>query len=635
MVFLHPLVPISIDVIDNSHYITQGLSIEPLQIFVSASHDLHYLTGSIGPDIGPDVSVLAELAGQPSLVTFARGDLMLNGHIAKGRRVILPWGEDDMEFSVLNDAGKKIMQRSIEWAMGAGLDRRRHLVKNFTKCDANSPSPGQSHVPAQDGCSHRHLQEENDPSFDGTLLSSILMSNFSGASGSIAFGKEYEKGRNYEGIKVGLYNIRPQQVNPETGKRGHEAFFISIWKEGVGWVDVPGTNLVYRDGSTVFPGMYRRVFDANYITPVVRAIGLGLMLFVWLIAVVSIVLLGWLRNDPIVQRAQPFFMQLLCVGSIITSTTMFTLSFDEDAGWTNRQLSRACSLTPWFFFTGHILIFCSLFIKLWRVDRVLQVQQRTAITVYKALWPLVVFLIVALLILLAQTLYDPWSWERHIINEIPAETYGKCQSSHTWAFFGLLIGLVFVAEATTLYFAWKTADLPGDFRDSEAVMYACMAQIQSWVVGVPMMLMLGHSSADATYFARILLIWIFAVSGIVVVVDSKIVKAIKNRRKPDLGSGGRRVSIAGIYHSSKEDHSISQYGYQDQSFTGALDSSFSETLHERKRATARQCPPQPMISPTELKQIQEEDSSSLEMKEEDSLDPDPYYDYIHGERVLV
>ena len=412
-----------------------------------------------------------------------------------------------------------------ETSIHGDVDSTMHLTRKPASLEQGS-------IPAQAGGSIRNLQyKRRDLNNDGTLLSLILMGNFSGASGPVAFGQEYEKGRNYDGIKVGVYNIRPKEVNPETGKRAHEAFLISIWKEGVGWVEVPGRSLVYRDGSTVFTGMYRRVWDGNYITPSVRAIGLGLMLMVWIIAAMSIALLGWLRNDLVVQRAQPFFMQLLCIGSIITSTSIFTLSWDEDAGWSNRELSIACSLTPWFFFTGHILIFCSLFIKLWRVDRVLQFQS-TAITVYRALWPLVGFLLVTLLVLLAQILYDPWSWKRSTINEVPAETYGSCQSNHSWVFFGLLIGLIFVAEATTMYFAWKTVNLPGDFRDSEAVMYACMAQIQSWVVGVPMVAMLGHSSADAIYFARMLLIWIFAVSGVVVVVDPKIVKAIKNRMKP-------------------------------------------------------------------------------------------------------
>ena len=291
--------------------------------------------------------------------------------------------------------------------------------------------------------------------------------------------------------------------------------------------------------------------------------------FDWLLALVSIALLGWFRKDPIVQRGQPFFMQILCLGSIITSAAIFTLSWDEDAGWTNRQLSIACSLTPWFFFTGHILIFCSLFIKLWRVDRVLQFK-RTAVTISSAMWPLVVFLVITLSILLAQSVYDPWSWERHIVKEIPAETYGKCQSNHAWAFFGPLTAIIFIAEGIALHFAWRTADIQEDFRDSEAIMYTCLVQIQAWAVGVPMLVALGYTSADATYFARIFLTWIFSLSSVALIVCPKIFRAIQIRRNPELGNRKGRVSVTGLYEPS------SNFGFDIPDFS----KSKSNTMHE-------------------------------------------------------
>jgi len=291
------------------------------------------------------------------------------------------------------------------------------------------------------------------------------------------------------------------------------------------------------------------VFYHNYISYDVRVIGLSLMVFVWVLALVSIALIRWLKKDPIIQRAQPFFLQTLCLGAIITSTAIFTLSWDEDAGWTNHQLSVACTLTPWFFFLGHILIFCSLFVRLWRVDHAIHFKG-SAVTISKAVLPLITFLAVTFSILLAHTVYDPWSWERHIIKESPAETYGKCQSNHDMAFFGPLMGLLFVAEAATLYFAWKTVNLPSDFRDSEAIMYTCFAQLQAWAVGVPMLGALGYSSANATYFARIFLAWIFSVSSVAVIIIPKISKAWINRRSPQGTSRKRRVSVSALYEPS-------------------------------------------------------------------------------------
>ena len=404
----------------------------------------------------------------------------------------------------------------------------------------NTPPPGR-----------RRKLQSGLPSTDSLLLTSVLQNKFTGASGFVEFGREYENGRNSEGITVGIYNVRPNPVNPVTGRRSYEAALASSWGESSGWDEVPGTGLIYRDGSPISSGVIRRVFSHNYISFNVRVIGLSLMGFAWVLALMSIVLIGWLREDPIIQRAQPFFMQTMCLGAIITSAAIFTLSWDEDAGWTNHQLSVACSLTPWFFFTGHILIFCSLFVKLWRVDRVLHFK-RAALSVADASWALVAFFAVTFSILLAQSVYDPWSWERHIIKEIPAETYGKCQSSHDMAFFGSLIGILFIAEGTTFYFAWKTADLPTDFRDSEAITHACLAQLQAWAVGVPMLGAVGISSANATYFARIFLTWIFSVSSVALIVCPKLSQALKIRRNPESTKRKGRVSVSGVCEPSSK-----------------------------------------------------------------------------------
>jgi hypothetical protein len=45
-------------------------------------------------------------------------------------------------------------------------------------------------------------------------------------------------------------------------------------------------------------------------------------------------------------------------------------------------------------------------------------------------------------------------------------------------FFGILIGLIFVGQLLALVFAWKLADVPGDFRDAPAIMFSCFIQIQ-------------------------------------------------------------------------------------------------------------------------------------------------------------
>jgi hypothetical protein len=380
-----------------------------------------------------------------------------------------------------------------------------------------------------------------NPHVDG-----ILASEFDGASGHMSW-KEEGSTRDPGGIHFGLYNIRRRKlVDESTGKRPFEAALVSLWRKSTGWEDREGETLLFRDGSTAFPFITREVIENNYLSSWVRCCGLTLLGVAWALGVVGILLLWYLRKDAIVQRAQPFFMQLLCVGSVLTSTAIFTLSLDEGKGYSDHQLDIACILTPWFFFSGHIVMISAMFTKLWRVNKVMQFRRHNKVTVRNVLGPLVALLVTTLAILIAWTVLDPWTWERVIVTENPYETYGECENDRLWAFVAPLMGLLIFAEGTSAFFAWKTAAIPDDFNDSSPVFFAICTHIQAWAIGVPILAVLGDSSCNATYLGRVLLIWVFSVSSIGCVVYPKIARAIYVRRNQHLAEKKSRVFVSGL-----------------------------------------------------------------------------------------
>ncbi|MDH3899778.1 MAG: DNRLRE domain-containing protein, partial [Gammaproteobacteria bacterium] len=109
-----------IDVVDNTHYITQPFAIG-LLTFVSSDQSVHMLSGSLAPGL----QTLAESFNtgsqwKPSLGTLDVGDTLSGGGTAAGRRVELPWGGGTFDINQLTDDGRTIMQRAIEWGAGAG-----------------------------------------------------------------------------------------------------------------------------------------------------------------------------------------------------------------------------------------------------------------------------------------------------------------------------------------------------------------------------------------------------------------------------------------------------------------------------------------------------------------------------------
>ncbi|MEN8803413.1 MAG: hypothetical protein ABF297_15695, partial [Thiogranum sp.] len=110
----------AIDVVDNTHYITQPFATGFLT-FTSSDQSVHMLSGQIAPGLqtlGQTLNTGTQY--KPSLATLDVGDTLSSGGSAVGRRVQLPWGGGTFDINLLTDDGRTIMRRAIEWGAGAG-----------------------------------------------------------------------------------------------------------------------------------------------------------------------------------------------------------------------------------------------------------------------------------------------------------------------------------------------------------------------------------------------------------------------------------------------------------------------------------------------------------------------------------
>ena len=108
-----------VDVQDNAHYI-----VDTFEAYVDLDllDDNTVLTG-LADAIAPDIAVLGSMDDKiPGLVTLSPGAEDVNGRSVPGRRVQLPWGFPGFSESQLNTAGLTVLQKSLEWAAGAGED---------------------------------------------------------------------------------------------------------------------------------------------------------------------------------------------------------------------------------------------------------------------------------------------------------------------------------------------------------------------------------------------------------------------------------------------------------------------------------------------------------------------------------
>jgi len=466
----------------------------------------------------------------------------------------------------------------------------------FVAASAQEPSPG------DDRLLQKEMEESAQTAYSPTsetqndFQRAILKSSFTGASGLVSFqagptrDRDAERYRDADGILVGAYNIRPSSQVNEDGLRTYQIVltdYTFVTGGEAKWTKGPEVNFLYRDGTTVAPTLLRHIVEENYLSPFVQAMGLVLFASAAGFSAVALASLWYFRKDGPVLAAQPPFLALLCAGALLMSTAIFTLSWDESFGWSNTSLSIACSLTPWFFFAGHLLMFSAMFTKLWRLDRVLQFQRGKTVKAVEVIGPLVFLLLVAVVLLSVWTVIDPWVWERTLVSESPAETYGKCTCENFQAFFYSLSALLLFSKLLAAAMAWKTADIPQDFSDAGSVFYAMSLHIQAWFIGIPILAVLGDDNVDAVYFGRVLLIWIFAMSAVGLVVLPRLMSAYQQRHSPPGASSGI-VHISGLHNKPETSNRVRISGLHNnpETSTSGSDPRFSYIAHRGASARA-------------------------------------------------
>lgn len=103
----------AIEITDNAHYITQVFPLGDLTI-TTGTTQLERFSGTFGDDV---VTLGTHTSNSnPTLMILEAPGFMYGGGISAGRRVQLPWGGDSFDFTELNQDGRELMKRALQWA---------------------------------------------------------------------------------------------------------------------------------------------------------------------------------------------------------------------------------------------------------------------------------------------------------------------------------------------------------------------------------------------------------------------------------------------------------------------------------------------------------------------------------------
>jgi hypothetical protein len=202
------------------------------------------------------------------------------------------------------------------------------------------------------------------------------------------------------------------------------------------------------------------------------------------------------RKNRVIAVAQPPFLYLICFGSLLLSVPLYFLALDEAAGLSTKQLSGFCVAGVWLRYTGFIVIYMSMFCKLWRVYRVMQFRRNQVILMKHVIWPFVVIIVATFALLIAMTIVDPPEWARVVLVDYEGDVaeYGLCSAEES-QFEACIRLLMIVSILISAVMSCKTKHLPPDISDSRRICQTLWSHLILTVLGVILLMagaILGH-----------------------------------------------------------------------------------------------------------------------------------------------
>lgn len=184
--------------------------------------------------------------------------------------------------------------------------------------------------------------------------------------------------------------------------------------------------------------------------------------------------------------------------------------------------------------------------------------RRRKVTHFQVLWPICFVFVAIVLVLALWTAIDPLQWVRtEIEGAYPPESKGQCASATFHAYFWPCAGLIGVPTLCTIIAVWRTKDISQDLSDTSVTFYLVVTQFQAWLLGVPVLVVLGSASVDAEYFGRVLLIWLFAIAPLLIVLLPTIYRTITHRVAPNSKPRRGSVHISGLSDPQEQSKTVS------------------------------------------------------------------------------
>lgn len=223
-----------------------------------------------------------------------------------------------------------------------------------------------------------------------------------------------------------------------------------------------------------------------------------LALFSTIVSVLAMCFVIVYRKNKIVSVGQPFFLCVICFGSLLLSVSLYfeagMIENIPNISW--KVLDKLCVLQFWCLYCGILIVLVAIICKLWRAEKVFQFRKGQKILVRHVLWPMIMILVAEFALLITATFVSPPSWGEVLMDPFDKEMNSNitlvdstdkmptCFASPDPAEVALQISshiLILVALIVVLWMAYLTRGIPEEVVDTKRVYYLTVCHFLLYV----------------------------------------------------------------------------------------------------------------------------------------------------------
>eukprot|EP00934_Nitzschia_sp_Nitz4_P002197 Nitzschia sp. Nitz4//scaffold242_size29646//5712//8904//NITZ4_008047-RA/size29646-processed-gene-0.10-mRNA-1//1//CDS//3329543803//2197//frame0 len=254
------------------------------------------------------------------------------------------------------------------------------------------------------------------------------------------------------------------------------------------------------------------VYEDNIVSLTLINIGHTAVTATWVLAGLILLWLFWFRNEPVVKVSQIEFLVLICVGTMVCSSSLIAFGIQRETGEDLSPATMGCKMAPFLYSVGWCLRYSSLTAKtfrLYQTMRSLKVDKRVAVPTALQMSPIVIVGVllsaglVALWVMKGDLEYERVETGREEDLEegiVTIFTAGHCvtRNYNVWRYIGPLLAFHLAWVVGTHILLCNVRDIADRYQEQKFVALSSAIMFEILLIGAPVFFSV-RGNANATY----------------------------------------------------------------------------------------------------------------------------------------